>query len=81
MSNDFDPSELPKLKKREEKELIRRFERQLRQVEKAGPRVLPVNMPLPHSGFFTVAVIDSDGNIVLKVDQSESPFAAQSSDR
>lgn len=40
-----------------------------------SPRFLPVNMPIPTMGF-TIAVMDSSGNVILKTEQSESPFAS-----
>lgn len=33
-----------------------------------SPRVLPVNLPFPSFGV-TVAVLDRDGNLTIKVDQ------------
>lgn len=38
-----------------------------------SPRVVPVYMQLPSIGF-TIAVMDRDGNVIIKTDQSASPF-------
>lgn len=40
----------------------------------ALPRFLPVNLPFPMWGRFTVAVMDEDGNVVIKTNQPDTPF-------
>lgn len=37
------------------------------------PRYLPVYMQLPSMGF-TIAVMDTNGNVIIKSDQPSSPF-------
>jgi hypothetical protein len=39
-----------------------------------SPRVMPVNLPFPFSGSFTVAVMDSSGNVTIKTDHFPNPF-------
>ncbi len=39
-----------------------------------SPRLsMPVQMPVPYSGMFTVAVMDKDGGLQIKVDQPPAP--------
>jgi hypothetical protein len=39
-----------------------------------SPRVLPVNMPISNFGV-TIAILDGDGNLTIKIDQPAPPAA------